>query len=122
MNDADPVGGGQRVDDLAGRRDGLVDGHGALGVESGRAGSGLPQLHHEVDDAVLGVAEIRDVDDVGMADLVDRLGFLEEARNQPRIGAEIRAQHLHRHPLANHGVLGQVDRPHAAFADARTIL
>ena len=52
-----------------------------------------------------------------MADFVDCAGFLKEARNQTGIGAEIGAQHLDRHPLADHGVFGQVYGTHAAFAD-----
>jgi len=53
---------------------------------------------------------------LGCRIFVDRLGFLEEARHQPRIVPRSGRRHLHRHPLANHGVFRQIDRPHATFS------
>ena len=117
MNDAHPVRGGERVDDLPRARHCLVEGQGAEVSQAIAQALALEQLHHEIDDAVVGVAEVGDVDDVGVADLVDGLGLLEEARHQARIGAQVRAQHLDGHPLADHRMLGEVDGTHATFAE-----
>jgi len=115
VNDSDPMSGGQRVDDLACDGDGLVDGHRA-GRQAIAQALAFHQLHHEIDDAVIRVPEIGNVHDVRVADFVDRFGLLEKARDEARIGAQVRAQHLDGHPLADHGVLGQIDRTHASLS------
>ena len=74
-------------------------------------------LHDEVGAAVLGRAEVGDVDDVGVADARGRARLAPEALDQLLLGRVVRVQDLDRDPLADLDVLAGVDRPHAALAD-----
>jgi hypothetical protein len=80
----------------------------------------VEELHDEVDDvlAVLArrLAEVDDVDDVGVADVVDRLGFVEEAGDDVFLGRQLFEQDLHGDALADEGVLAEIDGTHAALA------
>ena len=105
----------ERVRDLAG------DGKRGRGVQPVFAPQPIGQrlalqvLHHEVEFAVRRVAEVGDIDDVLVTDLVDRFCFGHEARHHVGVLGELRVDGLHRHLLANHGVLRQVDDPHPPF-------
>ncbi len=78
MDDALVVGGDQRRCDLVDERRGLADVNGARATQPRAQRFTDEQIHHVVAAAVGQRAECKDVDDVGMADLVDR----------PRLGGE----------------------------------
>ena len=74
-------------------------------------------LHHEVGAAVLGRAEVGDVDDVGVADARGGARLAPEALDQVLLLRVDRVQDLDRDALADLDVLAGVDRAHAALAD-----
>ena len=77
----------------------------------------VQELHHEVVAAVGEPAEREDVDDVGVADLVDGAGLVDEPAHQLRVVGDVLSQDLDRDPLADHRLDRQVDGPHSPFAD-----
>ena len=77
----------------------------------------LEQLHHDVRAAVGVVAEVEDLDDARIRDRGRRARLVEEARARSRAASRTRVQHLDRGAAAEHRVLGELDRPHAALAD-----
>ena len=77
----------------------------------------VEELHHEVVAPVGQPPEREDVDDVRVADLVDRARLVDEPAHQLGIGGDLRRQHLDRDALADDGLDAGVDRPHAALAD-----
>ena len=62
------------------------------------------------------MAEIRNLDDVGMADVVDRAGLVEKARHDVLVRGDLRGKHLDGGPASNQHMLGPVDLAHAALA------
>src|SRR5206468_3426395 len=64
-----------------------------------------------------GLAEVEDVDDVLVANIVDGLGLPEEAHEGVGVLGELPLQKLDGDLLADAGVQGQVDRPHAALTE-----
>src|SRR5262249_48557390 len=81
----------------------------------------LEQLHHDVDDeaaaSLLDSPEVDDVDDVLVADVVGRLGLVEEARGQHLVADQLLEQHLDGDALADERMLAEVDGAHATLAD-----
>ena len=67
--------------------------------------------------AVLGRAEVGDVDDVRVADARRRARLAPEALDQVLLPSSTRVQDLDRDALADLDVLGGVDHAHAALAD-----
>jgi len=94
VNDVLGVRRVQGAGNVAQNRQGLLDGNrpGDLQVTVQR----LPveELHHVVVAAVLELAERKDVDDVAVADLVDRTGFGLKPRHHLRVGRVLPGQHL----------------------------
>ena len=74
-------------------------------------------LHHEVGAALLGRAEVGDVDDVRVADARRRPRLAPEALDQVLLRRVREVQDLDRDDLADLDVLAGVDRPHAPLAD-----
>ena len=77
----------------------------------------LEELHHDERAAVVGGAEVGDVDDVLVADRRRELRLLLEARDDRLALRVLLEQHLHRDALADQRVRRLVDRAHAALAD-----
>ena len=81
----------------------------------------VEELHDEVDDLFAavagGLAEVDDVDDVLVPDVVDRFGLVEEARDDVLLGDQLFEQHLDGDALADQRMLTEVHGAHAAFAD-----
>ena len=117
MDDAGRVRGRQRPADLDG------DLAGALGRQPPLVRQHVGQidpvevLHHEVGAAVLGRAEVGDVDDVRVADARGGARLAPEPLDQILLRRVGRVQDLDRDALADLDVLAGVDGPHAAFAD-----
>jgi hypothetical protein len=70
----------------------------------------LEPLHHVVLAPVGQLTEREDVDDVAMADLVDRLRLGLEARHHLLVGRVLARQHLDRDALADDRLQGEVHR------------
>ena len=58
----------------------------------------MQELHHEVVPVVVGDVEIEDLEDVVVADDVDRARLVEEAIDDFFVVRELRVQELDRHP------------------------
>jgi hypothetical protein len=118
------------VDDVLGvgrgqRREDLVEDRARLGARQHAALEAIAQrlalepLHHAVVAPVGQLPEREDVDDVGVADLVDRPGLAQEAVDRHRLVRELVVEHLDRDPLADDRVDRAVDDAHAAGAQPR---
>ena len=77
----------------------------------------VEELHDDEGPAVVGRAEVGDVDDVLVADRAGQPRLLQQPRDEVALGVELLEQHLHGDALADQGVARFVDGPHAAFAD-----
>ncbi len=77
----------------------------------------LDQLEHEEGNPVL-VAEVEDLEDVGMLETGDRPRLLLEPLAIGRFVGEDVGQDLDRHVAIEGGVVGAVDRSHAATTDS----
>ena len=84
-----------------------------------RVGKAAPvePLHDEVAGAVLELAEIENLDDVLVADLVGGFGLGEKARDDLGILRQLGVQDLDGDPPHDARMLGEINRPHAALAD-----
>ena len=115
VDDAPGVRGLERLADLD------EDGQGALGRHGARRRGGerlaLQVLHDQVVPPRRHHAHVEDVDDVLVADEVDRARLGVEALHQRGVGREVLVEHLHRDLAADERLLAQVDRAHAAVAD-----
>ena len=89
----------------------------ALPVDQTRQRHAVEELHHEEEAPIAGAPEVRDVDDVLVADRGGRLRLLHEALHHVRVARHVAAQDLERHALAEHRVGDEVDDAHPAFAD-----
>jgi hypothetical protein len=111
------VRGAERVERLQ------QDGRGGLGAHPAELRQALSQvlalqeLHHEVGPTVGERAEVRDVDDVRVADPVDGHRLRAEAAHQRRVHRVECMHDLDRHQPRDLRVLGAVDPPHPAFAE-----
>ncbi|MEZ4392180.1 MAG: hypothetical protein R3A48_13880 [Polyangiales bacterium] len=76
-------------------------------------------LHHEVELALLGLADVVNVDDVRVVDAVRGAGLAEHPRAQVGLAAEVGANELERDDAVNQHVSGAVDHAHAALAQPR---
>ena len=77
----------------------------------------LQPLHHEVRAPVGQHAEREDVDEVRMADLIDRARLVDEALDGVLVGAQPPRDHLDRDLLADERMGRGEHRRHAAFAE-----
>ncbi len=116
VDDVEVVSAGERAGHLDPDRQGAPEGHAAL-ADRLREGRAREQLHHHVRDAVLGVAVIHDLDDVGVNEPAAVLDLAQEALAQRRILGELRVQELQRADALEQTRAGLVDRGHAALAD-----
>ena len=89
----------------------LVEGPDAR--EARRQRLSFQELH---DDAVQRpeLSEVRDLDDVRVADVVDRAGLREEPGDHLGIVCDFGVQHLDRRLATDEGVFAQVNAPHPA--------
>ena len=119
MNDALGMRRGEHVEELVGDLEDLAQLkriRGRLRVALERVA--VEQLHHEVRRPVLGVRVVEDTDHAWVLDLVREVALPQEARHQPRIGDELRVEHLQCRALAV--AMGRpVDRCHAADPEQR---
>ena len=128
LQEKDVLGLEIAVDDavLVGRVEGVrdlrADHHGTRRIEVPLAFEAIGQrlalqvLHDEIELATRRRAEVGDVDDVLVADLVDRLRFLHEARDDLGVARQLGVDRLERDLLANNRVLGEVHHAHAPLA------
>ena len=77
----------------------------------------VEKLHHVVLAAVRELAEREDVDDVAVADLVDRASLGHESRNDRGVRGEPAREHLDRDALADQRLHRPVHRAEATPAD-----
>jgi hypothetical protein len=117
VDDALGVGGAERRGDLPGDVGDPGLGQRALAVEQLGQRLTLEELHHDEGPAVVGLAEVGDVDDVLVADRRRQPGLLLEARDHLLLARVLVEQDLDRDPLADERVGRLVDRAHAALAD-----
>ena len=119
VDDAGDVRRGQRARDLCAH---VQRTH---GVERGLAGEHRGErltleILHDVEVVALGRdPEVVDLDDVLVADLVDRAGLLEEALHDLLVAGELAVDDLERHLLPDQRVLGEIDHAHPTGADLR---
>ena len=76
-------------------------------------------LHDEVELALLGLADVVDVDDVRVVDAVGGARLAQHPRAKMRLAAQIGANQLQRDDAIDEHVAGAIDDAHAAFAEAR---
>ena len=72
-------------------------------------------LHDEIELALLGLADVVDVDDVGVVDAVGGARLAEHPRAQVRLAAQVGANQLQRDDAVDEHVPGAVDDAHAAL-------
>lgn len=109
---------GQGVGDLPAELQRLGQGELALGaLEPAAERLALQQLHDQVDAAVGELAQIRDLDEAGMVDEIDRSRLIKEAARELLIARHGGVQNLHRDPALDGVVEGLIDLAHAPFAD-----
>ena len=117
VDDALRVRGGERRRGLRGDPQDALLGQLRLAREALGERLALEELHHDERAAVVGVAEVGDVDDVLVADRRRELRLLLEARDDRFALRVLLEQHLDRDALADQRVRRLVDRAHAALAD-----
>ena len=107
--------GAQAVADL--HQDGERAGHVDSGPRPFPEALPAQQLHDDEGRAIFDLDEVRDVDDIAMANAIDGLRFLEEAQHRVAPASVIGAQQLERDLAAELHVLGAIDVAHAALAE-----
>ena len=118
MHDADGVRGAERVAYLPEYLVELVGRDGAAATQERGEILALEQLHREPWHARRGVdAGAEHLHHVVALDQRADARLLLEALPQARVGEERRVHELHRAELAGAGLLGHVDRAHAAGAE-----
>src|SRR4051812_31806094 len=86
-----------------------------LGLDHGIEGAAGDELHDEVEDAVVRLAEIEHPDSVGVTEPTRELCLAEEALDHIWIGDQVWADDLDRHLTANRVLGAAIDRTHAAL-------
>jgi hypothetical protein len=117
VQDAGGVGGSHCAGDLADHAQRVGHGQRTVALEPGRQVGALEQLHDQVGGAVLGVAEIEDLDDAGVVDRRRRAGLVEEPIDDAVVVRDVGVEQLDRGAPAEQRVLAEVDRPHTAGPD-----
>ena len=115
VDHAVPVGVGQRVGDLAGDRQRLVDREPRLAPEPVAERLALDERHDVVEDAV-GLARVVDREDVRVGEAGRDLDLADEPLGAER-GGDVAPEDLDRDAPVLPEVLRQVDRRHSASAD-----
>ncbi len=117
VNDADRVRRRQAVADLRDHAERAAERDAARGPHEPPQAVPGEQLHDDEDRPVLQLDVVDDIDDVAVADEVDRARLLEEARDRVATLRVVLAEELERDVASELGVLGAVDASHAAPAD-----
>src|SRR5262249_41578065 len=76
-------------------------------------------LHHEIELALFGLADVVDVDDVRVVDAVRRARLAKHPRAKMRLAAQIRANQFQRDDAIDEHVASAIDDAHSAFTRAR---
>ena len=111
MDDAGGVRGAERVGDLRADVERAHHVEHRLATEHLREGPPLEILHHEEVIAVGGLAEVVDLDDVRVADLVDRARLLEEALHDLAVAGELAVMTLSATRLPSSGCSARYTAP-----------
>ena len=117
MHDALGMRGAQRGRGLRGDAQRALLGQLVLAREALGERFAIEVLHHHERAAVIGVADVVDVDDVLVADRARELRLLLESRDDRLALRILLEQDLHRDALADQGVSRLVDRTHPALTD-----
>src|SRR5450432_2663663 len=80
------------------------------------------ELHHEIEDAVVALAEVVDVDDVGLVEAAREARLAQEPLRDRAHGRELRMDDLDRDLAIDRHLPRAVHRAHPAFAEHRTEL
>jgi hypothetical protein len=115
VDDAAPVGVGQRIRDGHGDRQGVLDGHRVPAVEQRAQRAALEVGHHVVEERIRR-ARVVQRNDVRMGETGRNLDLRQEAPT-PERGGQLGLEHLHRDVAAMPEILRQVDGGHAATPD-----
>jgi hypothetical protein len=75
-------------------------------------------LHDQVELALLGLADVVDVDDVRVVDAVGRARLAQHPGPEVGLAAQVGADELEGHDPVDEDVAGAVDHPHPAFAQS----
>jgi hypothetical protein len=119
VDDAGGVGVAQAAQHVAQDRQRPVRRDRRVGVHQIAERSAVEELHHQEQRAVLELAEIRDVDAVGVIDAPDRDGLALEPAAQLGHRRQGGVEQLDRHRPPDRDVLAPVHHPHAALAEQR---
>ena len=116
MHDAEVVGARERGAHLLEDVDGAGERHRAA-RELARERGADEVLHHQVELAVFGLADVVDVDDVRVIDAVGGARFAQHPRAQVGLAAQVGANQLERDDPVDEHVARAIDDAHAAFAE-----
>ena len=116
VHEAGAVRGVERVGDLLADADDVGDGSPPRSSIRWRSVGPVDQLHHDVGDAVV-VAGVVGGDDVGVRQAAAAIASWRKRARVRVVGGEVGAEHLHRDPARQHGVVGDPDRGHAAAGE-----
>ena len=119
VNDPALVRGGESIGDLSRDVGEPSHGHRPRLFEHLAERLAVEPLHDEVGGAVGQLTEVRDVDDVRIADRRCGLRFLQEAVGDLLVARHVGAQDLDGHLLVDDLVAREVDDAHPAFAEHR---
>ena len=86
-------------------------------LDPARERHALEQLHHDVGESGLEVAEVEDLDDAGVFDRGRCLRLTEEPIDDLAVAGQLWEQHLHRGQAADQRVLRAIDAAHATIRD-----
>ena len=117
VNDALFVRGFERVGDLAGDGESLVNRNGSRRDTFGERGP-VDEFHHQRSDTA-GFLKAVNSGDIGMVQRCQRLRFALEAGHAVGVLSESSGQYLDGHLAMQPGVLRAVDLTHSARADGR---
>ena len=117
VHDAGRVRVVEPAEDLALDRQRALDGHRTGGDRRPQRGPGQ-ELHGEKERPVTGAAKVGRGDDVGVVEPAGRFGLALEPAGELLLARQLRQEDLDRQIAAHHRVLGAVDGPHPADADA----
>ena len=117
MDQGDLVSGRQSLADLGHDAQYFFLRQTTSGGDIGFQGLPLQEFHHHVDQALFGIAEIDDADDIGMVELAEQPRLAKEAPDHFRCRLEFGQQNLDRDRTAQADLRNPVYRTHAARAD-----
>jgi hypothetical protein len=89
----------------------------AVAIEPRGQALAIEMLHRDVEQAVLGTAEVEQTHHVRALDSARCMRLALEARDRGGVSRELATQDLQRDPPLHHQVIGRVDGAHPAFAE-----